>query len=291
MAGIDAGIYASGSLYPPGGKQVVEELRRSGMTTVIVWCIHVHANGDLAFNDTVIVSEGKYVGDREWPNLILALKQQPSTVNRLLFSVGSAEVPDFPNIKRLIEEQGTGPQSILARNFGLLKKLIPAIDGIDFDDEELFEVDTTVKFAKMLNQLRFTVTFCPFGDTDFWVECLEQLNGATPGLVSGFNLQCYAGGSGNEPGPWIEAIEAAMGPKFDAKQFMRPGLWCRNGESCEDGECPKSIFEKFRSWKRSGINGGWIWMLNDIEHCRKSGACQEPMDTPAYAKAIVSGLS
>jgi len=291
MTGIDAGIYASGTLYPPGGKQVVEELRRSGMTTVIVWCIHVHPNGDLAFNDTVIVSGGQYVGDRAWPDLILALKQQPSSVNRVLFSVGSADVLDFHNIKRLIEDQGTGPQSILYRNFALLKELMPVIDGIDFDDEDLFEVATTVKFATMLHQLRFTVTFCPFNRNEFWVECLKQLNGPTPGLVSGFNLQCYAGGSGNEPGQWISEVAKAMGPGFDAKRFVRPGLWCRHGKHCREGECPKSVFETLRGWKSSGIDGGWIWMLGELEGCRDSGVCQEPMDTTAYAKAIVNGLT
>lgn len=146
-------------------------------------------------------------------------------------------------------------------------------------------------FAGLLNRLRFTITFCPFDHNEYWLECLKRLNRNTPGLVSSFNLQCYAGGGENEPGDWIEDVQAAMGPGFDAKRFVRPGLWCRNGESCEAGHCPKEIFETFRDWKGTGIDGGWIWMLDDVEHCRGSGACGGPMDTSDYAKAIVNGLS
>jgi hypothetical protein len=133
------------------------------------------------------------------------------------------------------KDAGLEPEGIPRRNFAALKTVMPWIDAIDFDDEELYEVETTVPFASMLYEVGFTVTFCPYSQESFWIECLAQLEAKQPGLVSGFNLQCYAGGASNEPDPWIEAVEAKMGSGFDAKSFVRPGLWGRHGEECALG--------------------------------------------------------
>jgi hypothetical protein len=292
MSTIDAGIYGGGPLYS-GGSKVIDALRASGMTTIVAWSVHVEPNGDLIFNEKPIISDGKYIGEEGWPELMASLKQAPTSVTRLLFSVGAGGVDDFHHVKQLIQEHGTGPESILYRNFEALKSTIPAIDGIDFDDEDLMEAETTVTFARMLHELGLTVTFCPYYEPEYWAGCLKQLNGTTPGLVSGFNLQCYSGGGGNNPETWIEAIAEAMGPHFDAKGFVRPGLWSRHGEGqgCEEGECPDSVEETLRGWKPSGIQGGWIWLLDDVIKCEGSGSCSgQSMDVAAYAKAIVAGL-
>jgi hypothetical protein len=87
-----------------------------------------------------------------------------------------------------------------------------------------------------------------------------------------------------------------MGPSFDAKSFVRPGLWCRHSEedgdkACDEGECPVSMRSKLAGWKSTGINGGWIWLLDDIVKCERSGTCGgEPMNIPTYAKAILSAF-
>src|SRR5687768_4955462 len=61
LAGRSA-IYGGGPFYA-GGQAVMNTLRSSGFTTVVLWTIHVNAtNGDLIFNDIRIVSGGKYVG-------------------------------------------------------------------------------------------------------------------------------------------------------------------------------------------------------------------------------------
>jgi len=290
MTAIDAGIYGGGPLYSQGDA-LIDELRSSGMTTIVAWALHVHENGDLVFNDVAIVSGGAYVGAAGWPAELARLKESPTSVERLLFSVGGWGVDDFPNIQRLIHEQGTGPTSVLYRNFAALKTTIPTIDAIDFDDETLYDGDTTVAFASMLHTLGYGVTFCPYTMSDFWVACLKKLNTATPDLVVGFNLQCYAGGAGNTPGPWIDAVADAMGSDFDAAGFVLPGLWCANGEDCSDGQCPDSIEQTFKAWQSSKIRGGWIWMLDDLLKCESSGACSGgPMDVAAYANAIVNGM-
>jgi hypothetical protein len=287
MSAIDTCIYGGDPLYS-GGQEVIDGLRESGMTTVVAGSLHVESSGDLVFNRTPIVSEGKYVGEKTRPARLSSLKQAPTSVTRLSFSVGGDGKPDFHNVQQL----GTGTESILYRNFEALKSAIPAIDSIDFDDEDLMEAETTVAFARMLHHLGCTVTFCPFYSPEFWADCLKELNDTTPGLVTGFNLQCYAGGAKNTPGPWIKEIARVMGRDFDAKGFVRPGLRCRRGNRCTEGECPDSIERKFHDWSSSGIQGGWIWRLDWLLKCQKSGACSgQSMDVAAYAKAIAAGLS
>src|SRR5262245_56910788 len=146
MAVKDAGVYGSGKLYTDPG--VIDQLRSSGMSTVVAWAVHVNEAGDLIFNDQAIVREGKYVGAPEWPVLMKKLKAQPSTVKRLLFSIGGWETGDFDRIRKLIAAGGLEPAGILRRNFAALKKVMPWIDAIDFDDEELYEAETTVPFAE-----------------------------------------------------------------------------------------------------------------------------------------------
>lgn len=290
MASKDAGVYGSGVLYTD--PTVIDQLRSSGMTTVVAWAVHVNEAGDLIFNDQAIVREGRYVGNSEWPVLMKKLKAQPSTVKRLLFSIGGWETGDFGRIQKLIADGGLEPEGILRRNFAALKKVMPWIDGIDFDDEELYEVETTVPFATMLYEVGFNVTFCPYSNEEFWIECLSLLEAKQPGLVIGFNLQCYAGGEGNEPGPWIEAIEAKMRPGFDAKSFVRPGLWGRHGRECQEGECPETIEVKIGGWSgSSGITGAWVWQLDELLQCVDSEVCSGPMTIAAYADAILGGLA
>lgn len=289
MSDITAQIYGGGPFYS-GGTSVINDLKASGFTTVIAWSVHVSTSGDLIYNNPTIVSDGQYIGDSGWPGLLADLKQGGS-VNNLLFSIGAGGVQDFHHIQSLIESQGTGPDSILYKNFEALKDAIPDIDGIDLDDEDLYDQKTIVEFSQMLNGLGYNVTFCPYSDPGFWVDCLYALNINTPGLVTRFNLQCYSGGAGNDPQTWINAIQNKMGDGFDAKGFVYPGLWCRHGDQCGEGQCPDSITSQLAVWKPEGIQGGWIWLYDDIQKCETSGVCSGAMDAKAYASAIVTGLT
>jgi hypothetical protein len=186
-----------------------------------------------------------------------------------------------------------GPDTVLYQNFQALKNAFP-IDGINFDDETLYNQPTTVAFGQLLNSLDYQVTYNPYADTEmtFWTGCLAASDKIAKGLVSGFYLQCYAGGTGNNPEEWIKAVQNAMGRDFDAAAMVRPGLWCSNNPpSCAEGQCPASIASSYASWKGYGIQYGWIWLWDDIYKCMSSGACSGSMDTAAYASAIMQGLS
>ena len=284
-------IYCSGDLYS-GGDAVIENLKSSGFTSVVAWAMHVTKEGNLVFNDTDIVTDGRYVGNPVWPNQLMGLKTGATSVNRLIFSIGGWGVGDFPNIKALIDKFGIGEKNPLFQNLKVLFQLIPEIDAIDLDDESLYDQNTIVKFSLMVKSLGKKITFCPFTNMGFWNDCLYTLYQDSPRLVEAYNLQCYAGGSGNNPGTWIDSIKAKMGPNFDAKGFVYPGLWCRHGTNCSEGECPSTISARLKNWNSTinGLQGGFIWMYDDIQTCKNSNVCETDMNTRAYALSILDGL-
>lgn len=292
MGTITAAVCAENSLYDLT-PAVAADLAGSGFDTIVAFALHVDASGDITYNQYPVVTGGAYVGPSGWAGQLAGLKEGSTTVNRLLFSVGGAGATDFASIQTLIQKHGTGPESPLYQGFQQLRRSIPAIDGIDFDDEGVLDADTIVRFAQMLNCLGYQVTFCPYqeGEIDLWVGCLSTLNGATPGLVTQFNLQCYGGGSGDSPRRWIDAIRAKMGPDFDARGFVFPGLECRAPADCLTGECPDTVRLHYDFWGRvDGVRGGFIWRYEHIGECAGRGGCLGPNDTAAYAGAILKGL-
>ena len=60
-------VFGGGPFYS-GGTAVMNTLRASGFTTVILWSIHVDSTtGNLILNDQLVVSNGAYVGSAAWP--------------------------------------------------------------------------------------------------------------------------------------------------------------------------------------------------------------------------------
>ncbi len=283
--GLTASIYGGGPFYP-GDNSALPTIKASGFTTVVCWALHVRPNGDLAYNDTLIITDGQYVGDHSWGEQLEAVKEGGS-VNRILFSIGGWETNDFYHIMNLLNTQGAGPSSVLYRNFETLRHVIPAIDGIDYDDEGNYNINTITRFSRMLAAIGFEeITFCPYTNSPFWINCLKSLEATNPGLVTGFNLQCYAGGAyniGRVKKDWIDPLQLAMGKGFDAPGFVDPGLWCKNGDGCTQGMDPKQIQSQFTKWKKDKITGGFIWLYDDIQKCGN--------DPEAYSNAVLSGLS
>jgi hypothetical protein len=183
-------------------------------------------------------------------------------------------VQDFETIRNLINSQGTGPTSILYRNFQALKNATGA-DAVDFDDESLYEVNTTVQFGVMLTNLGYKITLCPYTNSGFWSAVRSQINSQRPGAVDRVYLQVYAGGAGNNPATW----NSAMGTTVD------PGVWSRHGGSCAEGDSPSTVQSKMANWKNSaGIVGGFMWLYDDIQACSGQGTAAQ------YAAAIKNGV-
>jgi hypothetical protein len=285
-------IYGGGAFFT--GNAAITDVKNSGFTTVVAWCIHISETGDLAFNDTPIIANGKYIGDPSaWNTQLAGFKQGTTSVNRVLLSI----LGPFANIQSL----GTQPGGAIYKNFQALFQALPALDGIDFDNEDVYDQTTIVDFALMLQAIGFKqVTFCPYREWDTWAAWLAVIDSKASGFVTGFNLQCYDGGAGNDPQDWITAIQSAMGSSFDAKGFVFPGLWCVHPTDATppvcaagyDNSCPAVVTSTLQGWQSEGIQGGWIYLYDAIQSCINSGACGSgvAMDAAAYANAIVQGL-
>ena len=267
-------IYGGGPLYF-GGQRVMDELRYSGFTTINFWTIHVESNGDLIYNDQLIVSNGEYVGRQEWPEEIASLKEEPTSINRVQFGVASYGVPDFERIQEIIENEGTGTDSILYKNFSALKAAIPSIDAIDFDDESTYHAESATIFGVMLADIGYKISLVPYTAQWFWEELYNNINDERPGTVDRVQIQAYAGGAGNQPSSW-------NGSFGDSKVSI--GLWSLHGDNCNQGDTPDDVEDSMRGWQED-ISGGFIWLYDDVKKCGGSSL------VAAYASAINKALN
>ena len=243
------GIFGGGPFYKNAAPNITE-IENSGFTEAIVWSVEVNSVGDLNFNgEFPLTSGGAYIGSQthpDFPGNMAQLKQ--GTVKRVTFSVGSSNYGDWENITALVNAQGTGPNSILYKDFAALKAAIPALDAIDFDDENSYNSPTSIAFAVMLGQLGYHVMPDPYTNNSYWINLVAQINNQLPGTVDGVHLQAYAGGSGNSP-----CVDWNFGsvPVF-------PGLW-------DQVDTPSQVQAIMTGWHdQCGILGGFMWIYDDF---------------------------
>ena len=242
------GIFGGGPFYKNSAN--ITEIENSGFTEAIVWSVEVNSVGDLNFNgEFPLTSGGVYVGNQTYPNFPAEMAQlKQGTVKRVTFSVGSSNVGDWQDITALVKAQGTGPTSILYKDFQALKAAIPALDAIDFDDENSFNSPTTIQFGVMLGNLGYHVMPDAFDDSSYWMNVVSQINTKLPGTVDGVHLQAYAGGSGNNP---------CVGWNFGTVPVF-PGLW-------DQDDTPAQVENIMSGWHtQCGIIGGFMWLYDDF---------------------------
>lgn len=263
---VSAGIMGGGSIYY-SGTSGMNALRASGFNTVILWTIHVYyPSGDLIFNSFPICTGGMYVAKAEFPSQLDSLKEEPTSVDRLEFAVGSGGVNDFSAVQQLITAQGVGTNSILYRNFEALIEAT-GVDAICFNDEMLYNVSTMVSFGRMLTNFNVKITLCPYNNPTVWQNVKSQLGDA----VDAVYLQCYAGGTGNNPATWNGYFGGLK---------VSPGLWCKHGTGCTSGDSAATVATKMTNWKNSpGIPSGWMWLHDDMMKCTANSMAD-------YASAI-----
>jgi hypothetical protein len=243
------GIFGGGPFYKNAANNITE-IENSGFTEAIVWSVEVSSTGDLNFNgEFPLTSGGVYVGNETYPDFpsdMATLKQ--GTVKRVTFSVGSSNVGDWQDITALVKSQGTGPTSILYKDFQALKAAIPALDAIDFDDENSFNSPTTIAFGVMLGKLGYHVMPDAFDDSSYWTNVVSQINTQLPGTVDGVHLQAYAGGAGNNP---------CVGWNFGTVPVF-PGLW-------DQDDTPSQVQSIMTGWhSQCDIIGGFMWLYDDF---------------------------
>lgn len=265
------GILGGGPIY----KHVpinLKELRTSGFNELIVWSVEVNPAGDLNLNgEFPLTSAGVYIGNQTYPDFPGDLKKlKQATPMRVTLSIGSSNYGDWEDIKALVDSQGTGPDSILYKDFAALAAALP-VDAIDFDDENGYDAPSTIKFAEMLGKLGYKVTMDPYTNAAYWTSVVSKINARLPGTVDGIHLQTYAGGDGNSP--------CATQWNFGAVPVY-PGI--SDQTSAPPYRTPAEAQTAMANWhSQCGITGGWLWIFDQI-----AGTDQ----VRQYAHAILKGV-
>lgn len=285
MSKLNIAVYAEGCVYPASAQQPVVttilQLQQSGFTTAILGLFHIGLNsgsgspvntGDLSFNDQLIISEGAYVGDTSWPDLVGSMLG--GAVSQVCASVGGGGVGDFQNIQTIYESNGNSfDNTNLLLSFQILRKELPAISVIDMDCEDNYDSQSFVAFCQMLVGIGFGITFCPYQNQPFWTAALSALNASSPGVVKWWNLQCYDGGGDNTPANWAQAIAEVL-PGFSPNDFIVAGNWTQ--------VTPATVQTTLQNFDdQSCLGGAFIWTLDAMI----------ANDTlTEYAGAIAAGL-
>ncbi|HEY1788634.1 MAG TPA: fibronectin type III domain-containing protein [Verrucomicrobiae bacterium] len=175
--------------------------KASGFTTLITFAMHINPDGTLLIGGGVACTNGSYVGPANWGSLVATLKTPPTTVTRYEVCIGGWQDTSFANVESLIGAQGTGPGSILYKNFQALKNAVPGIDAINDDDEQTYDLGSSENFANMLGGLGYKFTIVPYTAQSFWVSLYHGITNCDY-----IYLQCYEGGAGNDPGNWDSAF-------------------------------------------------------------------------------------
>lgn len=348
--------YAEGCLYASSNNEVaqvqqtISQVQQSGLTTVILSLFHIGRDfdisppqipGDIYYNGTLIISQGKYVGygsnpgdTSSWADLVgsITSKTVPgNSVNTICASIGGASsvIYDFRCIEKIwLNNNKSFEGTNLQQNIQVLHNLIPGISIIDMDNEEtdmyyddsnppsqpVIEADSRgsfIDFCKMCITIGFDITFCPYMDQDFWTYSLGQLNSSNPGKVKWWNLQCYAGGDGNDPQTWAGYITDAI-PGFDTTGYFLASDWTRYYDTTYNswgGDFPlitcnatgnnysvTTLMNKFVN--ESCVNGGFLWLIDQIisyeaENQKYNDPCYDASAASIsdYVTAIRSGLT
>jgi hypothetical protein len=195
---------------------------------------------------------------------------------------GKGNVGGFGTIQRIYDNNNHSfSGTALEKNFHEFRKIFSAIDGIDMDNEETEtykDPRSFVAFCKMLIGMGFGVTFCPVWQPDFWIGALVEIekDPQTKGGVKWWNLQCYSGGSNNDPQEWADAIKEKL-PSFQTNGYIVPGnsarYWDKHADQW-DGCCPTkykaqdgvcNMQDNFSGFaQKPGVGGGFIWDLDLI---------------------------
>ncbi|HEY4414917.1 MAG TPA: hypothetical protein VGO57_04415 [Verrucomicrobiae bacterium] len=248
------GVYVGGDFYPPIANAALA--KNSGFNTIFLFALHVYANGDIYYNDTLVAQNGSFVGDPTWGAQLAALRP---TINRIELVIGGWTDPSFTYIKNLITAQGTGSSSILYQNFQALKNAT-GVDAIQYDDEQTYDATSAVAFGRMLVALGMKVTLCPYTAQSFWTSVKSQLGTN----VDAVYLQCYDGGAGNDPANWNNAFGGFK---------VYPGLWGNTSDA-------PTVTSSMRHWQQNlGITGGFMWLNGGL-----------PGDAPKWGQALAYGL-
>ncbi|KAK2044025.1 coagulation factor 5/8 type domain-containing protein [Colletotrichum somersetense] len=253
-------------------------LKTSGFDSLVVFRIGVLDNGDLVYYstgdageavDAPVVTNRTYVGGAALADKIRSFKTGATNIDRVEVSLVSHDTT-FQNIRDLISADGPGPDTILYRHFEILKTEW-RLDAFNNDDEGVYDVSSTVEFARMLGAIGYRYSAAPYTNSGFWATVKREVDAAAPGLFDRVYLQVYDGGAGNNPGTW----QTTLGLK------VIPLVWVINDAKPSQGVTAEQARQRFGGWSSQyAVAGGGYWNDYDIE---KMGSSYED-----YAAALTS---
>ncbi|KAI1259624.1 hypothetical protein F5Y18DRAFT_442945 [Xylariaceae sp. FL1019] len=234
-------------------------IQTSGFNSVVIFGVGIVADGGIMYysntpgsSDVLIASNGVYVGGDALAAKVLSLKQGTTGINRVEISMNSQHVKD------LMATPGPGPNTPLYQNFVALRTAW-GLDAVNNDDESLYDLSSTITFAKMLGQMGYKYTIAPYTNAGFWSSFVQQTNSGLSEasfLIDRVYLQCYDGGAANNPATW----SGMLGLK------VVPLVWVTNVSKPSQGTTAAQAETKFTTWKaQGGITGGGYWNDYDIE--------------------------
>lgn len=255
----DSGIYICGHFRRDRTKTVTA-LKSSDFTFGFLFNLNVEADGTLTTDGEVICKDGKYVFDQIVPGYpndiaqvnyvddVVSLLSGRTSIQRLEHCIGGWGNHSYLNITNLVNSQGTGATSILYRNFKALKDAIPEVIAINNDIEHDYESVSQSKFHIMLYDIGFKTTIAPYTLKSYWDDFVAKVESARPGAVDRNYLQCYGGGSSNNPINW----KIGNLPVYGSRDIeVNPNLTYQE------------IVDIMTTWKNNaGIVGGFYWNYN-----------------------------
>jgi len=241
----------------PGADSTFESLRTSGFTTIVLSSFYIHANGDVYSGDdsqNPIIHDGRYVGDKKWPERIASLKKQPGSVKRIEILLEGRWFDQPPNTYDYILDwsdtarsvpgitTGTGAGSTL---YGIVKVLRDdlGIDAVCIDDESVYNSASIIKFGMMVGGLNMHMTLCPFTRPKYWKEIID---GSQKGLIDAVYLQCYDGGMRNVPARWDSSLATTI-PIYPI--FLCRGSY-KTCATAHNSKTPAEIQAEMIRWKK-----------------------------------------
>ncbi|KAI1851444.1 hypothetical protein JX266_003519 [Neoarthrinium moseri] len=239
-------------------------LKTSGFNSLIMFGVGILDNGDIMYysntpgsSDVLVASNGTYVGGDALANKVRSFKTGTTGINRLEISMNSQHV------RELMASPGPGASTRVYRNFQALKTAW-TLDAVNNDDESIYDVSSTVTFAKMLGQVGYKYTIAPYTNSGFWSSVVKQANNGLKEpnlLVDRVYLQCYDGGAGNNPAGW----QTTLGMK------VVPLVWVTNDSKPSQGTTVAQARTKFSGWNQgAALAGGGYWNDYDIEKMKLS---------------------
>ncbi len=310
MDGPNIAMYAGDPLGPAQFDGNLPGVKAAGWTTVILSFLHVSDQRSnkpdgsiLFFNEIPFIEDQRILPPFTAWNASLAQLKQSGAISKLYFSIGGGPpVVDFTTIQRIYSDNGNSfDKTLLLKNLVWLRNSFPMIDGIDMDCEESYDQPSFVAFCKLVHDIGFEITFCPWERPDFWIGSLQQIRGSAWGAnaVRWFNLQSYAfnpNGPLPIPGVWADLITDRM-PGFNTNGFILAGAWARskNGTTGSwEKACPGQVEDTLKNFKQSGhgsLGGGFIWNMDCmLETTTDPAGCNGIKTMKDYAAAIFEAM-